>query len=138
VNGPRRFEHRDEIGIFGAFTLLLVGGGVVYLLWTGGEPAGTALLVLAGACTGIIGGYLAVAARATARGQERGGGGGHEQDATADEPFLPHASVWPLELGAGTTLTLVGLMLGRPVLVVGALVTSHALWGWARQSRRRH
>jgi Cytochrome c oxidase subunit IV len=124
----------NEIRIFAGFTVMLTIMGVVYGVWSRGEGAGTAMLILSGVCTGIIGGYLAVMARASSRSAEQTTTRTNE---AGDDHYLPHASVWPLELGAGMTLSMVGLMLGRPILVVGALVALHALWGWARQSRRR-
>ncbi len=123
----------SEIRIFAAFTIMLIAIGVAYGIWSDGEGAGTALLILSGVCTGIISGYLAVVARASTRHTTTD----HTRTEDVDEHYLPHASVWPLELGAGMTLSLIGLMLGRPILVVGALVSAHSLWGWARQSRRR-
>jgi Cytochrome c oxidase subunit IV len=106
-------------------------GGVVYGVWSN-EWAGTALLVLVGAFAGIIGGYIAFETRfvATREGRETAA-------LESAEHYLPHQSVWPLELGAGMTLALSGFALGLWVLVPGLVLTVHSLVGWVRQSRTR-
>ena len=55
----------------------------------------------------------------------------------AEEPYLPHASIWPLEVGGGMALTFCGLAMGRWILVFGLVLLVHGLAGWILQSRRR-
>jgi hypothetical protein len=118
---------------------MLVVGGVGYGVWSDVEWSGTVLFVLTGGFVAIAGGYLALQARLHRTL------GSPSTPETADEPpidhdadlYLPHASIWPFELGSGTTLTLLGFALGRVVLVLGAAVTTHALVGWIAQTRRR-
>jgi Cytochrome c oxidase subunit IV len=115
----------------------LVGAGVSYGAWSNVEWSGTVLFVLTAGFVAIAGGYIALQARLH---RTLGAPAGDAPDGTAehdDDLYLPHASIWPFELGTGTTLTLLGFVLGRVVLVFGLAVTAHALVGWIGQSRRR-
>jgi hypothetical protein len=120
-----------DVRVWVVLAVLLSLGGVVYGVWSN-EWAGTALLVLVGAFAGIIGGYVAFEARFV-RAPERADAPSSE----SSEPYLPHQSVWPLELGAGMTLALSGFALGLWVLVPGLVLIAHSLVGWVRQSRTR-
>jgi hypothetical protein len=122
-----------EIRLFGLMTLFFAVAGVVYYVWSD-EWAGTVLLVLTSGLAGMTGGYLFLQARLERTVSD-------DSDATGQpggqEEYLPHSSPWPLELGFGSTVTLVGLVLGRPVLLAGLAICAHALYGWLSQSRRR-
>ena len=127
-----------EVRVYGALTVFAVVAGLVYGVWSG-EAAGTVLLLLTGVLAAITGGYLAFQERLR-RTQARAapaGEGAEGENVVEEEPFLPHASIWPVEVGVGMTLTLSGFALGWAVLVPGLLVTIHGLWGWGRQSRYR-
>jgi hypothetical protein len=125
-----------EVRLYGAIAVFGFMGGIIYGVWSG-EATGTVLFLLTGALFAIVAGYLAFQdrlARTEARSIEEG------EEAVAgleDNLFLPHASVRPLEVGAGMTLTLAGFALGWAVLVPGFLLLVHGLWGWAVQSRYR-
>lgn len=132
-----------EVRIYGAFFVLLVIGAFGYAIWSSWDAAGTVLLFLVAGLFAIVAGYLAFHER-LARLESREA---QQQATTADgevvieEPadqYLPHSSIWPLELGAGMTLTLLGFVLGSWVLVTGLLVTAHSIAGWLIQSRRRN
>ncbi len=115
----------------------LVGAGIVYGAWSNIEWSGTVLFVLTAGFVAIAGGYVALQARlhrTLGAPTRETAGGTIEHD---DDLYLPHASIWPFELGTGTTVTLLGFVLGRVVLVFGLAVTVHALIGWIGQSRRR-
>jgi hypothetical protein len=125
----RRQPFWTEVRLYGALTVFMVVGGVVYGVWSG-EAAGTVLLLLTGGLAAIIAGYLAFQdrlRRAESAGEAESGA----------EPYLPHASIWPFELGVGMTLAFTGFVLGWAVLLAGAVVTVHAIGGWIGQSRRR-
>jgi Cytochrome c oxidase subunit IV len=113
----------------------LVGASVAYGVWSDVEWSGTVLFMLTAGFVAIAGGYLALQARLHrtlgAPARENAGVSGD------DDLYLPHSSIWPFELGSGTTLTLLGFVLGRVVLLLGLAVTVHALVGWTAQSRRR-
>ena len=127
-----------EVRIYSVFFGLLVVGAFGYAIWSSWEAAGTVLLFLVAGLFAIVAGYLAFherLARLEARESSL-----TDDDVPVEEPdtqYLPHASIWPLELGAGMTLTLCGLAMGSWVLVPGLVVTIHASIGWLLQSRRR-
>jgi hypothetical protein len=112
----------------------LIVAGVAYGAWSNIEWSGTVLFVLTAGFVAIAGGYLALQARLhrTLGAPASEASGEHD-----DDLYLPHSSIWPFELGSGTTLTLLGFVLGRIVLVLGLAVTLHALVGWIGQTRRR-
>jgi hypothetical protein len=132
MSTPRRRFHA-EVGIYGSLAVFLAAGGIVYGVWSG-EAAGTVLLVLTGVFAAIVAGYLALQDRlekATARATPV------DAEPVEDDQFLPHASIWPAEMGVGMALGLTGLALGWAFLVPGAVLVVHALGGWISQSRRR-
>jgi hypothetical protein len=126
-----------EIVIFGLLAVANFGGGLVYGIWSHWEETGVVLLFLSAGLAVITAGYLAFQIR-LARSEDRAEREGHEPGSMlVEEPFLPHESVWPLELGAGMTLALCGFVLGLWVLVPGVVLTGHAVLGWTIQSRVR-
>ena len=122
-----RVEARIFLGI-GAAVLVM---GLVYAA-ASGERAGTTMLVLTAGLGALAGGYLLSQARDRA---EPAATGGNRQ--VPEEAYLPHASIWPLGVGAGCVVMANGLALGAWALVPGAMLTVASVWGYARQSRRR-
>ena len=122
-----RVEARIFLGI-GAAVLVM---GLVYAA-TSGERAGTTMLVLTAGLGALAGGYLLSQAHDRA---EPAATGGNRQ--VPEEAYLPHASIWPLGVGAGCVVMANGLALGAWALVPGAMLTVASVWGYARQSRRR-
>jgi Cytochrome c oxidase subunit IV len=117
---------RFEIGLFAALTAFLVLAGVGYYLFSD-EWAGTVLLILGGGLAAITAGYFFLQARLAA--------GDDEGDVDEPEAETDHASIWPLEMGAGMTVAFLGLVLGRFVLLFGLVLVVHSLVGWIAQSR---
>jgi hypothetical protein len=130
-----------EVRIYGTFFGLLVVGAFGYALWSSWEAAGTVLLFLVAGLFAIVAGYLAFHERlARLEAREAAESALADDEVPIEEPsvqYLPHSSIWPLELGAGMTLTLCGFAMGSWVLVPGLVVTIHASIGWLMQSRRR-
>jgi hypothetical protein len=129
---PRR-RFTTEVLIYAALSLFLILGGVIYGVWSG-EQAGTVLLVLTGVFAAIVAGYLGLQdrlERTTARAETV------DSEPVVDDQFLPHASVWPFEMGAGAALSLSGVVLGWAIFVPGVILVVHALVGWVVQSRHR-
>jgi hypothetical protein len=129
---PRR-RFATEVVVYASLASFLVLGGVIYGVWSG-EAAGTVLLLLTGGFAGIVAGYLGLQdrlERTTARAETT------ESGPVVDDQFLPHASVWPFEMGVGAALALSGVVLGWAILVPGVVLVLHALVGWIVQSRHR-
>jgi uncharacterized membrane protein YfcA len=134
---PRARFH-VEVAVFVALAVFLVSGGVLYGLLSD-EAAGTVLLILTGGFAGIVAGYLAFQDRLarTAAGARRVEREIAEEGAGEEEAYLPHASIWPFEMGAGLAATLSGVVLGWAILVPGLVLLVHSILGWIGQSRRR-
>ncbi len=122
-----RIEARIFLGIGAAVFVLFL----VYAV-TAGEEAGTTMLLLTAGLGALAGGYLLLQAR---RAAEPAAVGGNRQ--VPEEAYLPHASIWPLGVGAGCVVMANGLALGSWALVPGALLVVGSVLGYARQSRRR-
>ena len=133
VTKTPRQRFATEVAIYTALAAFLIGGGVIYGVWSR-EEAGTALLVLTGVFAGIVAGYLGLQDRLERRTARAGT---TESGPVEQEQFLPHASVWPFEMGAGMALALSGVVLGWAVFVPGVILVVHALVGWTIQSRQR-
>ena len=129
---PRK-RFAAEVLIYAALGLFLVSGGVIYGVWSG-EEAGTVLLVLTGVFAGIVAGYLGLQDRLERRTARAGA---VESAPVEEEQFLPHASIWPFEMGAGMAMALSGVVLGWAIFVPGVILVVHALIGWMAQSRER-
>ncbi len=139
---PRLRQRLEEFGVetrlYGAFAVLLFFGAVGYAIWSSWEAAGSVLLFLCAGFFVIVAGYLAFMGRlARTEAREATAGPSAETVGEDEEPYLPHASIWPLELGAGMTLALAGFALGWWIFIPGLVVTVHSLGGWLVQSRNR-
>jgi len=132
MDTPRR-RFASEVVIYAALAVFLVSGGVIYGLWSG-EEAGTVLLVLTGVFAAIVAGYLGLQDRLERRTAREGT---VESGPVDEEQFLPHASIWPFEMGAGMAMALSGVVLGWAIFVPGVILVVHALVGWTTQSRER-
>jgi Cytochrome c oxidase subunit IV len=129
---PRRRFH-TEVVLYTGLSVLLVVSGVIYGVFSE-EAAGTVLLILVGGFAGIVAGYLALQDRL-----ERTAARAATADAPApeDDQFLPHASIWPFEMGVGMATAFTGMVLGWAFLVPGLVLLTHSVIGWIAQSRRR-
>jgi hypothetical protein len=128
---PEEAGGRIEARIFLGIGLAVLAMGVLYAA-TAGERAGTTMLLLSACLGGLAGGYLLRQARTSS---EPAATGGNRE--VPEEAYLPHASIWPLGIGAGCVVLANGLALGAWALVPGAMLTVASVWGYARQSRRR-
>lgn len=114
----------------GAFMFLL---SIVYGFLSK-EPAGTTMLVLAGGLATLTAAYL---------GLHKPPPEADVDDAAApagdpiDEPWFPHASIWPFAIGVGAVLVANGILLGLWMLLPAGLVLAGAIAGFSRQSRQR-
>ena len=122
-----------EFRVYAGLAVLMLGGALGYGIWTSWEPAGTALLFLGTGLFTIVAAYLWFSERLALTEAT-------DDDVEvpeAEEPYLPHASIWPLEVGGGMALTFCGLAMGRLILAFGLVLLVHGLAGWILQSRRR-
>jgi hypothetical protein len=98
--------------------------GVVY--WFASyEPAGTTMLGLAAALSGLCGLYLRVQAEGPATEH-------HDE-----EHYLPDSSVWPFAIGVGALLAVNGLIVGVGYAIPGVVILAISVGGLVSQSRRR-
>jgi hypothetical protein len=61
---------------------------------------------------------------------------GHSAPEGHDAFHLPPPSIWPAVLAVGLSLLLLGLVLNRGLLILGAVMTVAALALWVRDARR--
>lgn len=104
------------------------------------EHAGSVLLLLSAGLVLITGSYLVVATRKMSAPADGPGGVDRTSPASGEEheEYLPHASVWPLGLGAGSVVLANGLALGLWAIVPGTIILAVSVVGYARQSRHRN
>lgn len=103
------------------------------------EHAGSVLLLLSAGLVLITGSYLVVATRKMSASAEGPGGADQVGPASGEEheEYLPHASIWPFGVGAGSVVLANGLALGLWAIVPGTIILAASVVGYARQSRHR-
>ena len=103
------------------------------------EHAGSVLLLLSAGLVLITGAYLVVSTRRMSPSAEGAEGAGDASRETGQEheEYLPHASIWPFGVGAGSVVLANGLALGLWAIVPGSIIVAASIVGYARQSRRR-
>ena len=113
--------------LFGFVALFLVPTTIIYWVLSG-DPTGTTCLALSIGLAFMIGYYLLFTARRMeARPEDR-------PDAEISEGsgevgfFAPH-SWWPIALGAAFTVTMVGLIIGPFLALIGALFLTISVLG---------
>jgi hypothetical protein len=118
---------------FGGIGAAVVVFAIVY--WFASyDYAGTVMLSLAAGLSFLTGAYLWWQDRAAETVRRAP----HVDDAEAlEEPYLPHASIWPFGIGVGAFLAFNGLIVGPGYAVPGALVIGVSMAGLVVQSRRR-
>ncbi|HVE45441.1 MAG TPA: cytochrome c oxidase subunit 4 [Acidimicrobiales bacterium] len=121
----------------GARMLLAIGAFLVVVTavywFFSYEEAGSVLLLLSAGLALIVGGYLWWATRARPTATSTAQGHGDEEA----EHYLPHASIWPFGVGAGSVVLANGLALGLWAAVPGSMLLVASVIGYARQSRHR-
>ena len=111
--------------MFAGISVFMAVIGIVY--WFASyEPAGTIMLALAAALAGLCGLYLRVELNR------------NEADTAHDEePYLPHASVWPFGIGLGALVAANGAIVGFAFAIPGVVLLMFAVVGFVAESRRR-
>ncbi|GEA89136.1 cytochrome c oxidase subunit 4 [Cellulomonas cellasea] len=118
--------------------LFFVPVGVIYALWSDGEPVGTLGIPLVGGLVGMIGGYLALLARRIDARPEDDPLGEIEQGAGDQGVYSPW-SWWPLAIALAAALVFAGLALGWWLVGLGMVLGLVALVSFVFEfSRGQH
>ncbi len=113
----------------GAFGLVV---GVVYW-FQAYESAGTALLLLMGAAPLIMGGYLVLHGRRATEAEDDPGGRPEDQ-AGMDLGTFSTGSVWPLIMGVGVIIGVIGAIFGLWMVIGGLAIFAAATIGLMQES----
>lgn len=127
-----------ETRLFVFLTPIFLFFWIVYALWSGWEPVGSAALLLVAGLTGMIGFYLALVARRIDPRPEDDPFADIEQGAGDQGIFSPW-SWWPFVIGTSAGLTFLALAVGWWLFYIGAALGVIALVGWVFEySRGQH
>ncbi|GIG27428.1 cytochrome c oxidase subunit 4 [Cellulomonas marina] len=127
-----------EAKLFLYGVLFFIPVGIVYAVWSGGEPVGTYGIPLVGGMAGMIGGYLYLVGKRIDARPEDDPLGEIEQGAGDQGVFSPW-SWWPLVLGLAGTVVFLALAVGWWLLLPGLLIGAVGLVGWVFEfSRGQH
>ena len=106
--------------IFGFIAAFLVPVTLVYWFLSK-DPTGTWCLALSIGLTGMVGYYLLFTARRMeARPEDRPDA--EISEGSGEIGFFPPHSWWPIALAAGFTVTMVGLIIGPFLVLIGGLM----------------
>ncbi|MFS0701241.1 cytochrome c oxidase subunit 4 [Cellulomonas sp. 179-A 4D5 NHS] len=118
--------------------LFFVPVGLIYAVWSDGEPVGTLGIPLVGGLVGMIGGYLALLARRIDARPEDDPLGEIEQGAGDQGVYSPW-SWWPLAIALAAALVFAGLAMGWWLVGLGTVLGLVALVGFVFEfSRGQH
>ena len=98
------------------------------------EPAGTIFLAAMAASLFFAAAFSARGARGDVPAEDRPLATPKEAAGEEVGPF-PQGSLWPVFLGAGSLLLVVGLVYGIWLLAIGGIITAAALLGMTREGR---
>jgi hypothetical protein len=113
----------------------LFGGVIAVVYWfVAYEIAGTIFLAAMAASLFFAAAFAARGARGTVPAEDRPLATPEEAAGEEVGPF-PEGSLWPVFLGAGSLLLVVGLIYGVWLLAIGALISAAALLGMTREGR---
>jgi Cytochrome c oxidase subunit IV len=107
---------RVEARIFEITTVFFFLSAVVYGLWSGGEPVGTAGLVLTGGLTLIIGTYFRFVSRRV-RMRPEDNANAEISDGAGELGFFSPGSYWPVGMALAATVLGFALAFGQWWLV---------------------
>jgi hypothetical protein len=112
--------------------------GVIYALWSHGEPVGTVGIFLVAALAAMIGTFLALTARRIDPRPEDNPFGEIDEGAGDQGVYAPW-SWWPLAIAFPAALTFLGLAVGWWLVGIGIALGVIGLVGWVFEySRGQH
>ncbi|UZN01676.1 cytochrome c oxidase subunit 4 [Cellulomonas sp. S1-8] len=118
--------------------LFFVPVGLIYALWSDGEPVGAVGIPLVGGLVGMIGGYFALLARRIDPRPEDDELGEIEQGAGNQGTFSPW-SWWPLVVSLGASLAFLSLAVDWWLMIPAVALGVIGLVGWLFEfSRGQH
>ena len=126
---------RLEFKLFLCGVLFFFPVGLIYGIWSGGEPVGTVGVPLVGGLVGMIGAYLALLSR---RIDPRPEDDEHGEiaEGQGDQGLFSPWSWWPLAIGASAAIAFLGLAVGFWLTGVGVACGVIALIGWVFEYSR--
>lgn len=127
-----------ETKLFAYGVLFFVPVGLIYAVWSEGEPVGTVGIPLVGGLVGMIGAYFALLSRRIDARPEDDEHGEIAQGAGDQGVYAPW-SWWPLAIGIAAAIVFAGLAIDWWVVLIGVLFGVIALVGWVFEfSRGQH
>ncbi len=124
--------------LFLAGVLFFVPVGLIYAVWSDGEPVGMLALPLLGGLVGMIGGYLWLVTRRIDAGPDDDPHAEIADGAGEQGQFSPW-SWWPLAISATAAMTFAGLAIGWWLAGLGAALSVITIIGWTFEfSRGKH
>ncbi|MEU9396715.1 cytochrome c oxidase subunit 4 [Streptomyces sp. NPDC048324] len=125
-----------EAVLFGGVAVFFGGSAALYGWWSGGDPAGTAALVIAFLMAALVSFFCAVQYRRRGRRpQDRPEA--EVADAAGPVEFFPAASPWPLVTALGFAITCTGVVYGLWLFLIGFGVLARGVVGMVFQYANR-
>ena len=109
--------------------------GLIYGVFSDGEPVGTVGIPLVGGLVGMIGAYLALLSRRIDPRPEDDDQG-EIAEGQGDQGLFSPWSWWPLAIGASAAIAFLGLAVGFWLTGVGVAFAVIALIGWVFEYSR--
>ena len=100
------------------------------------EPAGTAMLAASVPAFAFVGLWLLFQSRRHGPRPEDDGGA-RVVDAAEDLGYFPSSSAWPFVLSAGVVVLANGMVFGPPLAVIGVVLMTAGVFGYARESDQK-
>lgn len=127
---------RTEALLFGGVGVFFAGTAVLYGIWSHGDPAGTAALIVACLMAGVISFFCAVNYRRRGRRpQDRGDA--EVADGAGPLEFFPPESRWPIVTAAGFAVAATGVVYGLWLFLIGVGVLGAGVFGMVFQYAAR-
>jgi len=124
-----------EVKLFLYGILFFFPVGLIYGVWSHGEPVGTVGIPLVGGLVGMIGAYLALLSRRIDPRPEDDEQG-EIAEGQGDQGVYSPWSWWPLVIGASAAIAFLGLAVGFWLTGIGVALAVIGLVGWVFEYSR--